>query len=319
MRLRELTQHLAVTELGLGTAGLGNLYRSISDEQARRTVDTAWDGGVRLFDTAPHYGLGLAERRLGDALADRARDEFVVSTKVGRLLVERRPPLPRDTEMFDVPGDLTRVWDATPDGVRRSLESSLDRLGLDHVDIALLHDPDVSGEPDALEKGVAALLALRDEGLVRAVGVGSNDEPTVATAFRRYPIDVAMLAGRRTLLRPEGGRAAFEAAAGRPVLLAGVFASGLLATPRPPTGARVDYRPASQDEHSAALHLAAELAAVGSTLPAAAIAHALAVPSVGSVVLGPSSPQEVEQVLHHHLSGCPVQDWSTFLGARAGS
>jgi D-threo-aldose 1-dehydrogenase len=131
-----------LTELSLGCAQLGNLYRAITDDQAEATVATAWDRGVRYFDTAPHYGLGLSERRLGAALAGRPRGEYVVSTKVGRWLEPREPAGQVDDQGFDVPAAFRRVWDFSRDGIRRSLDASLSRLGLDRVDIVYLHDPD---------------------------------------------------------------------------------------------------------------------------------------------------------------------------------
>src|SRR3954466_2338660 len=130
---------VSVTGLGFGAASIGNLYREVPDGDAAAVVDTAWDRGVRYFDTAPHYGLGLAERRVGAALRERPRDELVLSTKVGRLL---RPDAGEDDPAFAEPTGLRRVWDFSRDGVRRSLEESLERLGLDRVDVVLVHDPD---------------------------------------------------------------------------------------------------------------------------------------------------------------------------------
>jgi D-threo-aldose 1-dehydrogenase len=148
-----------VTELGFGGAPLGNLYTAIDDETGHATVQAAWDGGVRYFDTAPHYGLGTSERRLGAALRDKSRDEYVVSTKVGRLLVENPSPTGSDLESggFAVPDDLTRHYDYSRDGVRRSLDSSLERLGLDRVDIVYLHDPEDHMD-QAVCQGVPALV-----------------------------------------------------------------------------------------------------------------------------------------------------------------
>src|SRR4051812_44451339 len=134
-----------VTELGFGSASIGNLYVAVGDEQAEATVDAAWQAGIRYFDTAPHYGLGLAERRLGRALSSHPRSEYVISTKVGRVLVPNDAPQGSDLAAgFAVPDTLRRRLDYSADGVRRSLEDSLDRLGTGHVDIALVHDPDLS-------------------------------------------------------------------------------------------------------------------------------------------------------------------------------
>ena len=164
-----------VTELAFGASGIGNLGYAVSEEDAAAAVDSAWDLGIRLFDTAPHYGLGLSERRLGAALVGRPRSEFVVSTKVGRLL--RPNPTPTGSDLatggFAVPDALARVWDLSADGVRRSLDESLDRLGLSHVDIVYLHDPDHAVD-QAIAQTIPALIELRDQGMVRAVGVGMN-------------------------------------------------------------------------------------------------------------------------------------------------
>ncbi|WP_147915471.1 aldo/keto reductase [Ruania zhangjianzhongii] len=310
MRARALTDRLALTEVGFGAACLGNLYSAISDEQSEACVDAAWDAGIRYFDTAPHYGLGLSERRLGRALAGRPRDEFTLSTKVGRLLVPRLPPLPRDDDMFDVPGDLDRVWDFSAGGIRRSIEESLTRLGLDHIDIAYLHDPDVSAVPGALADGLEALLTLRAEGLVTAVGVGTNDPATVVAAFADYDIDTAMLAGRYTLLREAGFAGVVAAAAGRPVVLAGVFNSGILAREEVPADATLDYLAAPADVVDRARRIAALAAQNGTTLPALAIQHGLRHPATASVVLGMSSPEQVAQNVARYGEAVPPQVWA---------
>ncbi|SEE86326.1 aldo/keto reductase [Ruania alba] len=291
--IRAQSGSLDLTEIGFGAAGLGNLYQAIDDEAAQATVDAAWDGGIRYFDTAPHYGLGLSERRLGTGLAGRPRDEYVLSTKVGRLLVPRLPTAAVDDEMFDVPGDLTREWGYDRDSVRRSLDSSLVRLGMDHVDIALVHDPDVSDVPDALDQGVRALLELREAGVVRAVGVGTNDAATAAVALERYDIDTVMLAGRYTLLRNDGFDRVAAAAGDRRVVLAGVFNSGILARETVPTDATFDYFPADPQVLERARAMAQTAAAHGATLPQLAVEHPLRRPEVASVVLGMQTAAEV--------------------------
>lgn len=316
MRARALTDRLTLTEVGFGAACLGNLYSAISDEQSEACVEAAWAAGIRYFDTAPHYGLGLSERRLGGALAGRPREEFTLSTKVGRLLVPRIPPLPRDDDLFEVPGDLDRVWDFSADGIRRSVEESLTRLGLDHIDIAYLHDPDVSGVPGALTDGLTNLLALRAEGLVTAVGVGTNDPATVAAAFADYDIDTAMLAGRYTLLREDGFTEVVAAAAGRPVVLAGVFNSGILAREEVPADAMLDYLAAPAAVVDQARRIAALADRNATTLPALAIQHGLRHPATASVVLGMSSPEQVVQNIARYGEQVPPQVWAD-VGALA--
>lgn len=177
--------------LGLGGAPLGNLYRAVDEDTATATVDAAWDRGVRLFDTAPLYGHGLSETRLGAALARRPRDEYVLATKVGRLLVPGAEP---GTIFADLP-PVRPAFDFSADGVRRSLEASLERLGTDRVDVLHVHDPE-----DHLDQAEAeafpALIVLRDEGVIGAVGLGTNFPSVVARFVGRVDLDVVLLAGR---------------------------------------------------------------------------------------------------------------------------
>ncbi len=196
MKSRQIDRGLSLTEIGFGAAQLGNLNRAISDEDARAAVNTAWDAGIRYFDTAPHYGLGLSERRLGAALRSRDRDAYVLSTKVGRLL----EPHPAGASSLDDDGFIVealtkRVWDFSRDGVLRSVEDSLDRLGLDRIDIAYLHDPDDHWQA-ASTTGVSALIELRDQGVIRAVGAGTNQAAMLAGSIRRCDVDAMMVAGR---------------------------------------------------------------------------------------------------------------------------
>jgi len=161
--------------LSYGAANVGNLYRALSDEQAHAVLEAAWNAGIRYFDTAPHYGLGLSERRLGDFLATKPRREYKISSKVGRLLranPEGRGRLDIEND-FVVPADLTRAWDFSADGIRRSLDESLARLGLDSIDILYLHDPEKYDLALGISTAIPALAALRDEGLVAGIGVGS--------------------------------------------------------------------------------------------------------------------------------------------------
>ena len=161
--------------LTFGTGDLGNLYREMPDEVAWSILETAWDGGIRSFDTAPHYGLGLAERRLGAFLRTKPRDSYILSTKAGRLLRPNPGGEDRqDDENFAVPATTRRVWDPTPAGVRASLEESLTRMGLDRVDILYLHDPQSYDLEQGISVGLPACAELRDDGLVDAVGVGSG-------------------------------------------------------------------------------------------------------------------------------------------------
>ncbi|MGR4880344.1 aldo/keto reductase [Streptomyces sp. LARHCF249] len=296
-----------VSELALGCAALGNLYHPVTDEAAHATVDAAWDAGVRTFDTAPHYGLGLSERRLGAALRDRPRDTYTLSTKVGRLLVPSPQGDPGGdlAHGFAVPATHRRAWDFSADGVLRSLEASLERLGLDRVDIALLHDPDDHAE-QALREAYPALERLRGEGVVGAIGIGMNQSALPARFLRETDIDVVLLAGRYTLLEQDGLTALLpEAAArGRSVVIGGVFNSGLLAAPRP--GAAYDYAPAPQPVLDRALRLLAVTERHRVPLRAAALRFPSGHPSVASVLAGARSPEEVRDTVEQLR--CPIPD-----------
>ncbi len=296
--------------LSLGCAQLGNLYRALPDADARATVDAAWDAGVRYFDTAPHYGLGLSERRLGEALAGRPRGSFVLSTKVGRLL----EPLDRvdgpDDGGFAVPATHRRVWDFSRDGIRRSLSESLERLGLDRVDVVYLHDPDDHWR-EVVETGFPALAELRDEGVVTAVGAGMNQSAMLADLVRRFDVDVLMLAGRYTLLdqRSLDDLLPLCEERGVGIVAAGVFNSGLLARPWPPDGARYDYGDAPPELVERARAIAAVCERHGTSLPAAAIAFPLAHPAVVNVCLGARSPEQVQRNAALHRQGVPRELW----------
>ncbi|WP_436535858.1 aldo/keto reductase [Actinoplanes sp. HUAS TT8] len=305
--------------LGLGGSPLGNFAGPISDDTAAQVMARAWDGGIRYFDTAPHYGLGLSERRIGAGLRGRPRDEFVVSTKVGRLLEPASPPARWDTEGFAVPGDLRRRWDFSAGGVRRSLEQSLTRLGLDTIDLALVHDPDQAWD-GAARQGLAALARLKQAGLVSAVGIGTNATAGLRPLIEEGLVDVVMLANRYSLL----DRAALDpvlepaAAAGVAVVAAGVFATGLLATARPAPDATYEYRPADPETLRRAGRLAEICAGHGVDLPAAALAFPLRHPAVDAIVVGMRSPQEVDENLRRFRAGIPAGLWRDLRAFSAG-
>jgi D-threo-aldose 1-dehydrogenase len=290
---------VAVTRLGFGCASIGNLYKQISDGTAFAAIDTAWDAGIRYFDTAPHYGLGLSERRLGVPLRDRPREEYVVSTKVGRLLVPNEGGEgARDDQGFDVPAATRRVWDFTGAGVRRSLEDSLRRLDHDRVDVVFLHDPEESDQVDvAVQQGYPALARLRAEGVIGAVGVGSKSWEVLHRFVTETELDVIMLAGRYTLLEQPALDALLPACEERGVSVVnvGVFNSGLLAVDRPHTGLPYEYGTAPPELVARAQAIAEVCARHGVALPAAALAFAGAHSSVASVVMGASSPTHVQR------------------------
>ena len=303
---------LRFSEVSLGCAQLGNLYRAVTDEEAAATVHRAWELGVRYFDTAPHYGLGLSERRLGAALACRSREDYVVSTKVGRALEPLEQPYGRDAEEgFDVPATHRRVWDFSRDGVLRSLEQSLERLGLDRVDVVFLHDPD-DHWPEALEEAYPALEELRSQGVVSSIGAGMNQAEMLADFVRHTDMDVVMLAGRYTLLEQGALDDLLPLCAGRGVgvVVAGVFNSGVLARDKPADDAKHDYQGASTDVLDRARRIASVCKRHGVSLPAAAIAFPLAHPAVVSVCLGVRSPEQIERNVDLYRSPIPPDVWT---------
>jgi D-threo-aldose 1-dehydrogenase len=311
MLSRTLRSGLSVTELGFGAAQLGNLFRETTDEEGQAAVEAAWDAGIRYFDTAPHYGLGLSERRLGAALADRPRDDYVLSTKVGRLIVPSGyPDGTMDDEGFAVPATSRRRYDLSRDGVRRSVDESLERLGLDRIDIAYLHDPDDYG-PAAHAEAIPALIELRDEGVVSAVGAGMNQSAMPAEFVRRHDIDVIMLAGRYTLLEQGALDELLPLAVDRGVSIvaAAVYNSGLLSRPRPAADAHYDYGPAPAAMIARANAIADTCEEFGITLPEAAIAFPLRHPAVVSVVVGMRTADQVVGTAERYATRIPEDFW----------
>jgi D-threo-aldose 1-dehydrogenase len=307
---------LRLSEIGFGAASIGNLYGAATDDQAAGAVERAYERGIRYFDTAPHYGLGLSERRLGRALAQYPREEYVISTKVGRLLVPNPEPTPRDDDGFDVPGDLRRVWDFSRDGVRRSLDESLLRLGTDRVEIVYAHDPD-QFRAGAAREGLEALAELRAQGVVRAIGVGTNSVAELSELFRDGLLDVAMLAGRYTLLESGGLQTVLEPAlaAGGGVVVVGVYNTGLLSTARPAADARYNYEQAPPEMIERANHLAIICERHETTLPEAAIAFALLHPAVSSVTIGIRSADEVDSNVDRYEKAVPKALWADLVDA----
>ncbi|MEU6970020.1 aldo/keto reductase [Kitasatospora aureofaciens] len=283
---------LLVSELAFGAAGIGNLFTPVSDAEAGAAVDAAWECGVRYFDTAPHYGLGLSEQRLGQALRGRPQDEYVLSTKVGRLL-EPVPTAGDDlANGFAVPATHRRRWDFSAAGVRRSIEDSLERLGLDRIDVAYLHDPDDHAE-QALDEAYPELERLRTEGVVGAIGIGMNQAELPARFIRETDLDAVLLAGRYSLLDQRGLAELLPLAEERKVaiVVGGVFNSGLLADPRP--GATFDYAAAPEELLNRALELKGICEKHGVPLRAAALRFPFGHPAVASVLVGTRSATEV--------------------------
>jgi D-threo-aldose 1-dehydrogenase len=257
-------------------------------------VHAAWDAGVRYFDTAPHYGLGLAEQRLGQALAAYPREQYVISTKVGRLLVRNPAPTGSDlpTGMFAVPDTLTRQLDYSRDGVRRSLEASLQRLGLDRIDLALVHDPDDFVD-QTISEAIPALVELREQGVIGAVGVGMNQWQAPLRMVRETDLDAVMLAGRWTLVDRSGEPLLAECELRRvSVIAAAPYNSGLLANDWPRDDSYFDYGPAPADVLTRARALARVAERHGNTLPQLAMQFPLRHAATASVVVGVRSPEQ---------------------------
>ncbi|GAA5210978.1 aldo/keto reductase [Streptomyces thinghirensis] len=281
-------------ELGFGASPLGNLYRVTQADEAAAALDAAWEAGIRYFDTAPHYGLGLSERRLGAFLRHRPRHEYTVSSKVGRLLVPNEQPRGVDSEGFVVRDDLRREWDFSRDGILRSIEATLTRTGLDRLDIVYLHDPDDHWQ-QAADEAMPTLADLRDQGVVGAIGTGMNQSAMLARFLRETAADVVMLAGRYTLLDQTGLDDVLPAAEehGKSVVAVGVFNSGLLSRDRPAEGMKYDYQDAPTALVTWAQRIAEVCKAHGTTLPAAAIAFPHTHPHIINVTLGMRNRDQV--------------------------
>ncbi len=309
MKRRRLGRsRVEVTALAFGSAGIGNLYTEVGEQEAHEAVAAAWQRGIRSFDTAPHYGLGLAERRLGAALRAYPRAEFTVSTKVGRRLEPAGTGGVDLDDGFAVPATHRRVWDFSADGVRRTLEASLRRLGLDRVDVVYLHDPDDHAE-QAFREAYPALERLRTEGVVGAIGAGMNQSAMLTRFVRDTDVDVVLCAGRHTLLDQSALSDLLPAALerGRSVVIGGPFNSGLLADPGP--GATYDYARAPAELLDRALRVKAAAERHGTTLRAAALAFCAAHPAVASVLVGARSATEVHDCADQFATPVPPALW----------
>ncbi len=302
--------------LGFGAAGIGNLYKAMDDDVAAATIAAGWDAGLRYFDTAPHYGLGLSERRTGAFLSAKPRDEFVISTKVGRILeAVENPTGARDSQGFDVPADVVRRWDPSEAGIRRSIEESLTRTGLDRIDIAYLHDPDVYDLEAGIKQALPALEKLREEGLVSAIGVGANSADALRDCVLGADLDIIMLAGRYSLLEQPAATDLMPLCLERGVRIAnvGVYNSGLLARPVVADDANYNYEPAPANILARARALAACCDEFGVELPAAALQFAAAHPAVSSVVVGASNPAQIQETAARMAAQIPVELWTALV------
>lgn len=312
---------------GFGASSLGNLYRELADEPARHTVDAAWEAGIRYFDTAPFYGFGLSERRLGDALRARPRDEYLLSTKAGRLLFPGESKVPGESEAerfgFRSPMPFDPVFDYSYDGVMRSFEASLQRLGLARIDILYMHDIGraTHGDNDAwhfrhaVEGGFRALADLRDQGLIAAIGLGVNEIEVCERSMAHADFDLFMVAGRYTLL-DQGAAAFFDTCRHRGigVVAAGVFNSGILATGSAGSVVHFDYDVASEKVIRRVSEIEAICRRFDVALPAAALQFVAAHPAVTLPVIGTGSPSRIGQTVELACTPIPSAFWEA-LGA----
>ncbi|MFC8680438.1 aldo/keto reductase [Microbacterium ureisolvens] len=304
---------LALPRLGYGAANLGNLFRELTDDEAWAILDAAWESGIRHYDTAPHYGLGLSERRLGAFLRTKPRDEYVISTKAGRLL---RPNPDHAGELdlaadFHVPATLRREWDFSERGIRASLDESLERLGLDRVDLLYLHDPERHDLDLALSQAFPALEQLRAEGAVQAIGIGSMVTEALAASVRSADLDLIMVAGRYTLLEQPAAEDVLPEcrARGTGVVAASVFNSGLLAKDEPERSDRYEYGRMPEALWVRLQRLVAVCRAHGVPLPAAAVQFPLRDDTVRSVVVGGSRPDQLRRNAELMEIGIPEALW----------
>lgn len=290
MKRTRLADGLDVTSIGLGSAPLGGLFSAVSDADAEATLAAGWSAGIRFYDTAPLYGFGLAERRLGGFLRQQKRDSFAISTKVGRLL--RPEANSAEDDHYKGAPALRPQFDFSYDGVMRSVEESLVRLGLDRVDVLLVHDPDDHYD-DAVSGAFRALQRLRADGTVKAIGSGMNQSEMLTRFAEAVPVDCFLLAGRYTLLDQGALDALFPVCAAKNIgiLLGGIYNSGILANPH--TGAKFNYLDADAALVARALALDELSRKHGTELKAAALQFCMAHPAVTVAVLGARNAAEV--------------------------
>lgn len=289
-----------VTSVGFGCAPLGNLYQAYTDAECKGVLQAAWAAGIRYFDTAPHYGRGLAEQRLGQFLQTQTRDTYVVSTKVGRVQSPGEQHAEQDSFVNPLPND--QWYDYSGDGIEASLHTSRTRLGSKYLDIVFVHDIGGYTHGDAnaahmealLGSGLERLVRLKERGEIGAIGLGVNENAICLEVMKQHPLDVILLAGRLTLL----DRSAEEqlvplcVKAGTSLVLGGVLNSGILASGAV-EGATYDYQPASQEILSAVAELQAKADTIGVPLVTAALQYAQSHPSAAAVLIGTARAQQL--------------------------
>lgn len=311
---------LKATALGFGGAPLGNLFAAIPEEVAQATLAAAWGAGMRWFDTAPLYGLGLSEERFGRFLRDQPRDAYVLSSKIGRLLIDCPPEEATPDKFFDTPSRRFD-YDYSYDGVMRSHEETLKRMGVDQMDVLLCHDVDIwthgsKAASDArirefMEGGYRAAVELREQGVVKAIGAGINEWEVAETMARAGDFDLFLLAGRYTLLEQEALESFLPLCdeRGIGVLLGGPFNSGILATGAI-DGAVYNYVPAPQEILDRVARIETVCKAHQVSIAAAALQFPLAHPQVFCVIPGARTPAEVDRAVATYAAPIPTGLWS---------
>lgn len=302
---------LKVTSLGFGCASIGNLGAAFSDVECAAVLGRAWDAGIRYFDTAPHYGRGRSEARLGAFLKGKPRGEFVVSTKVGKVLRPGAHVDAADGFIDPLPNDAH--YDYTAEAIEEALAGSLERLGTGHVDIVYVHDigtmthgaANARHYENLMATGLPYLQRLKAEGKIGAIGIGVNETAIAVQVLKAAALDVILLAGRWTLLDRDGEAELVPLARdrGTSLVLGGIYNSGILALGAKP-GAWFNYQPASEEILAQVRKLEARAAAEGATLPQAALQFGLTRPGVASVLVGTASVDQLEQNLK--LAASPI-------------
>lgn len=309
---------LEVTAFGFGTAPIGNIFREIDEQTSEAMIETAWDAGIRYFDTAPMYGHGLAELRTGHGLRWKERDDFVLSSKVGRLLKPARKA-DIDYAPWTNAGRFKMEFDYTYDGTMRSIEDSLQRLNLERLDICFIHDIDVftrgAEQPEvfrqAMDGAWKALSQLRDEGVLKAIGVGVNEWQVCQTALEQRDFDCFLLAGRYTLLEQESLDTFLPLceARGAAVVVGGGFNSGILATGAR-EAAKYNYAPAPAEIMERVRRIEAVCADYAVPLPAAALQFVVAHPAIPTFMAGTRTVAQLQQNLDWFSAPIPAEFWA---------
>ncbi|MBY6116953.1 aldo/keto reductase [Mameliella alba] len=309
---------LEVTAFGFGTAPIGNIFREIDEETSDGMIQEAWNTGVRYFDTAPMYGHGLSELRTGHSLRWKNRDDFVLSSKVGRVL---KPARKQDIDYapWTNAGRFTMHFDYSYDGVMRSFEDSLQRMNLERMDICFIHDIDVftrgADQPEVFKQAMdgawKALESLRDQGVVKAIGVGVNEWEVCQTALEQRDFDCFLLAGRYTLLEQDSLNSFLPLCEerGAAVVVGGGFNSGILATGAV-EGAKYNYAPAPTDIMDKVRKIEAVCAEYNVPLPAAALQFVVAHPAIPSFIAGTRTVEQLKKNLEWFSHPIPTEFWA---------